>query len=198
MRQEMGFEDEKMNLFKLKLYNWNVNDATKYYQNDIFCHKYCICKNYKYGCANKQCRYQHSISTRDLVFGDAQQRNYKHGELLCLYLMYKKVYNDSNPELFNAYGWILYITGKSQQDFLKSEKYYLKALAIDNNYYAAHNNYASLLLNKLQNYDKAQYHFIQSLKIEPNDAISHANFAKFLIETKHQYEAALSHCKKSM
>ena len=30
----MDFKDETMNLFKLKLYNWNVNVARKRYKND--------------------------------------------------------------------------------------------------------------------------------------------------------------------
>ena len=198
MKNEMGFQDETMNLFKLKLYNWNVNDALLYYQYDTFCLDYCIRKNKKYGCEKKQCQYQHSINLDDLVYGKSQQQqqDYKQGELLCLYLIYKNIYNN-NPQLFNAYAVILMRTGKSQQDFLKSEKYYLKALEIDNNYSHAHNNYAILLKDKLNNYDKAEYHYTQSLKINPNNASNHANFAYFLIFQKKKYHLGLSHSEKA-
>ena len=87
MKQENGMEDETMNLFKLKLYNWNVNDAIKYYKNDKFCNHYCINKNHKYGCNKSQnflfgCSYEHSISLDDLSDSKLQtQRDYKQCEL---------------------------------------------------------------------------------------------------------------------
>ena len=191
----MGFKNETMNLFKLKLYNWNLNDAALYYQNDKFCLDYSINKNYKYGCRQKQCLYKHSINLPQLISGNSQP-DYKQGELLCLYLMYNNVFNDNNPELFNMYAVILCETGKSQQDYLNSEKYFLKSLAIDNNNPNTHNDYGILLHNKLQNYDKAEYHYNQSLIIDPNDAMGHCNFALFLINERHKYELALSHSEK--
>ena len=197
MKQEHGFKDERMNLFKLKLYNWSLNDAIKYYKNDKFCLDYCIHKYYKYGCNKWICSYKHSINLYDLVFGNLQQRDYKQGALLCLYLMHKNVYNDKNAELFNIYALILYKTGKSQQDYKKSEEYYLKSLSIDNNYVDAHNNYAVLLTYQLNNYDKAEYHYNQSSTINPNTAIGHCNFADFLIDKTQKYELSLSHSDKA-
>ena len=197
MKQNYGFKDETMNLFKLKLYNWKINDAIKYYKHDNFCLVYCVDKNYKYGCLKNECSYVHSINLRDLLVHSMQQRDYEKGELLCLYLMYKNIYNDNNPALFNMYAAILYYTGKSQQDYLKSERYYLKALAIDNHYHHAHNNYGVLLDEGLNNYDKAEYHYSQGLTINPNDAQAHANFADFWIEKRQKYELALSHSDKA-
>ena len=95
------------------------------------------------------------------------------------------------------YGRILKHAGKSRQDYLKSDRYFLKSLAIDNNYDHAHGNYAKLLANKLRNYDKAEYHYNQSLTINPNDGKSHANFALFLINKRQKYELALSHSEKA-
>ena len=93
MKEKHGFKDETMNLFKLKLYNWNVNDSIKYYKNDKFCNNYCIATNYKYGCNKKQCPFKHSINLFDLIRGNLETEvDYKQGELLCLYLMYKNVY----------------------------------------------------------------------------------------------------------
>ena len=197
MKEKHGLKDETMNLFKLKLYSWNVNDAIKYYKQDKFCLDYCIGKNYEYGCINNKCSYVHSIDLRDIIIGNDRKRDYKQGQLLCLYLMYKNVYNDNNPRLFDVYALVSCDTGKSQQDYLKSERYYLKALAIDNNYAPTHNNYGLLLEYRLHNYDKAEYHYNQALTINPNNAMLHANFAFFLISKRHKYDLALSHSEKA-
>ena len=31
MKEEYGYNDEILNQFKLMIYNWNINNATKYY-----------------------------------------------------------------------------------------------------------------------------------------------------------------------
>ena len=99
-----------------------------------------------------------------------KQQDYKMAQLMCLYLMYKKEYNETNAELFHRYGELLRRTIKTREDCLKSEKYFLKALSINNNLGSVHNNYAILLKNNFQNYDKAEYHYKQSSKIDPNIA----------------------------
>ena len=45
-----------------------MNNIVLYYKNDKFCNKYCIDKNYKYGCVKQQCPYKHSINLYRLVF----------------------------------------------------------------------------------------------------------------------------------
>ena len=140
----------------------------------------------------KNCPFQHSINLIDL---NNVQRNYKKAKFLCLYLMKKKVYNEKNPALFFWYAYALMKSGKSSQDYLQSEKYFLKSLSVDDNFGNAHNSYASLLSNKFGNYDTAEYHYNQSLTINPNNAISHANFAEFLITKMLKYDEALSHCE---
>ena len=189
------YSDEIMNLFKLKLYKWNVNDAIKYYKNDKFCNDYCIrTKDGKYGCLEEKCPFQHSINLRDIM---AIERDYEKGKLLCLYLMYKKVYNDKNPVLFHYYAIALKKTGVSRQDYLQSEKYFLKSLSIDDNFGKAHDGYAGLLANKFDNYDQAEYHHNKSLTINPNSATDEANFANFLIHKRKKYDEGLSHCEKA-
>ena len=180
-----------MNLFKLKLYKWNVNDAKKYYKNDKFCYDYCTrSRDGKYGCLKKKCPYQHSISL--LV-----ERDYNKVKCLSLYLMYKKVYNDKNPVIFCWYACALMKTSKLKQDYLKCEKYFLKSMSIDNNYGYAHDGYAQLLTNKLQAYDRAEYHFNRVLTIRPNSAKYHTNYALFLISRRQKYDEALSHCERA-
>ena len=198
MKQQMGwilYSDETMNLFKLKLYKWNVNDAKKYYKNDNFCLDYCIrSSDGKYGCLRKKCPYQHSINFRDLF---NVERDYNKMKCLSLYLMYKKVYNDKNSVLFCWYAIALMQTSKLQQDYSKCEKYFLKSLSIDNDCDDPHNGYAQLLTSKLHDYHKAEYHFNRSLTITPNNARNHANFALFLIDKRQKYDEALSHCEKA-
>ena len=194
---KLGFTDEIMNFFKLKLSGWNLNDAIKYYKNDKFCLDYCIRQKYKYGCKKKQCSDKHSINLISLIYSSLKKPDFKKAELLCLYLMYKRKYNNKNAALFDYYAWILMKTSKSQQDFLKSEKYYLKSLSIDNNCSSAHNNYAILLKNKLKNYDKAEYHYNQSLLINPNEPTKHANFALFLVYTRQKHHLGLLHSEKA-
>ena len=189
------FPDQIDNLFKLKLYKWNVNDAIKYYKNDKFCNQYCICKkNNIYGCSKWLCSYKHSSNLTDLL---NVKRDYKQVKLLCLYFMYKKVYNDKNAALFLCYAYALMKSGTSTQDYLQSEKYFLKSLSIDQNYGPAHDGYAYLLSYKFHNYDKAEYRYNKSLTINPNDAISQANLAEFLIDKRLKYHEGLSHSEKA-
>ena len=88
MKKEMGrffsSSDEIMNLFKLKLYKWNINDAIKYYKDDEFCNDYCIDPHWKkYGCPKKKCPFQHSINLWDVM---NFERDCKKFKFLCLYL----------------------------------------------------------------------------------------------------------------
>ena len=89
------------------------------------------------------------------------------------------------------YGWILYKTGTRMQDYLKSQQYYVKSLSIDNTNGSAHNNYAVLLNDKLNNFDKAEYHFKKALAIDQNDAMGNYNFAWFLKNIQSKYNESL-------
>ena len=120
MKEEMGwiwYSDETMNLFKLKLYKWNVKDAKKYHKKDKFCNDHCLRTTCgKYGCLKKKCPYQHSINLFDVV---NVEHDYNKAKCLSLYLMGKKVYNDRNPVLFACYAFALMRTSKLEQDYLK-------------------------------------------------------------------------------
>ena len=196
----MGLIDEAKNFLKLVIYDWNLNDAKKYYNKDKFCWDYCIDRNCKYGCSKGTnflfgCSYQHSINLNDLILGKNDQKDYKKARLICLYLMNDKNYNNTNPQLFNCYATLLRFTGKSKQDYIKSEKYFLKALSMDENCISVHNNYAALLKNKLKNYDKAEYHYKQALKIDPHQPKACYNLACLLIDIKRKYCEGLIYCE---
>ena len=179
------------------IYKWNLNDAMKYYKNDSFCNHYCIDQNWKYGCKNEnKCPFgTHTINLQDLIWpDDNKSTDFKTGKLLCLYSMYKQVYNDKNPMLFKCYADVLQY---GEEDYIKCEKYYLKALSVDNNIANLHNNYGSLLHKKLQNYDRAEYHYKQALKIDPNHAVGNSNFGSFLMDVQKKYDEALKYCEKA-
>ena len=128
----LGYKDEKLNQFKLIIYDWNVDQAVKYYKDDIFCHLYCICPNnfeeYKqYGCPHNKpcnlnksfhrnnnltcrfhskCLFAHIYNLESLIIGNQNQRDHCMAQLLCLYLFYLHKY-DNNPQLYDAYGLLL-------------------------------------------------------------------------------------------
>ena len=196
MKKEFGYHDEILNQFKLIIYNWDINKVIKYYQNDSFCCDYCIDKSNKYGCLKEEneCLFEHSqtINLYNLIFGNSQHKpHYKMATLLCLYLMYKRIYNDKNSQLFQRYGELLRRTGTTMQDYLKSEKFYLKSINIDNDNGYAHNNYALLLNNKLNNFDKAEYHYKKAVDIDPKSVIRNYNFACFLKNRQKKYSQSL-------
>ena len=202
MKQEFGYNDEKLNQFKLMIYDWNINNAIEHYENDSFCYNYCISARWKYGCRKQEneCPFEHlqAMNLTNLIVGGSQhvQQDYKTAKLLCLYLMDKKVCNN-NSELFMHYGDILYKEGTKMQDYLKCEQYYLKSLNIDNNNETSHASYAFLLENKLNNFDKAEYHYKKSFEIDPNNANGNWNFARFLKDKQKKYSQSLIYINKA-
>ena len=94
--------------------------------------------------------------------------------------MYKNVYNDINPELFDC------------NDYLKSEKYFLTSLSMDYN-----NDNAQLLSSELRDYYEAEYNHNQALTIDLNDAVCQTNFAWFLISKRHECGEVLSRSRKA-
>ena len=85
MQEEYGYNDEKFNQFKLMIYNWNINNAIKYYYNDSFCCDYCIDDDDEYGCKkqNNQCAFEHS-------------QTFNLNMYLVIHNMYNKIINVQN------------------------------------------------------------------------------------------------------
>ena len=56
MKKDYKLLDDKLNIFKLILYRWDINKAVKYYKKDEFCLNYFFgeCKNGT-GNNNKKC-----------------------------------------------------------------------------------------------------------------------------------------------
>ena len=79
--EQLGFDDNVLNYWKLTIYNGNVNLACKYYHYDEWCHQYCIfssCKN------NNHCKGKHRYSLTHLI----KNENFCKGKLLGKYLLY--------------------------------------------------------------------------------------------------------------
>ena len=184
-----GYKNELLNRFKLIIYYWDTDKAIKYYKNDLFCHLYVICgRNKKYGCrkTDKQCKFEHDDkhSISKLVFSGTNSKNdLLVGKTLCQYLIYTKKYN-KNSELFNKYGRVLDNTGKNEQDWKLSEKYYNKALSIDYSNSSCHVHYASLFEHRFRDNDKAEMKYKRALSIDPDNEAINYNFGIFLKATK--------------
>ena len=196
---EMGYNDEILNILKLIIYKWNINDVINYYNNDSFCHLYCIGKNYNwsYGCNldHNKCKFEHSFCLEDSIFGTKSEApNFKYAKQLCQYLIYLNKYNN-NAALFWYYGNSIDKTSQGMNDILLAEKLYLKSISIDEKFSNAHNDYA-ILLHKLKKFDKAEYHYQMVLKLLPNDANYNSNFGGFLIE-RGKYKESLKYCEKA-
>ena len=209
MKNEHGFQDEVKNLFKLQIYEWNINEAIKYYHKDKFCHNYCIrLRKQPYGCKfGQKCKFQHTICMFALHRGRRDQRDYIKLQILCMYLMHTKIYNNTNPVLFTCYASVLNHIGKEtnqtakqiHKNHQKAAKYYLKALSIDSQLASAHSGYAKVLHEKLQtNYDKAEYHYKEALRLDPTSPKLHANFSTFLMRIQKNYTEALVYCEKAL
>lgn len=189
---DKGRKDSILAHFKMIIYDWNKNTAQKYYRNDQFCMKYCIGRDQLCDRGNR-CKYKHSRTIRDFIM----KKDLKMAAILCLYLMYKQKNNYKFAQLYNHYGNVLKLSGALMDDYERAAKYYLRALAIDKQYGAAHNNYAVLLEYKLSNYDQAEYHYRQALKCNPNVAMRNYNLAVFLSNKRNNYSESLKYCNRA-
>ena len=205
LEHEHGFTDKVLNQFKLIIYNWDMGKVLKYYKNDSFCVDFCIADSDegKYACENEdECPLEHDIELSQLMSGDDEEEcNYELAQVLCLYFMYKQTSDSSfnnNPALWLFYADLIDEQATTEQDYLKAEKYYLKALSVNNDYSGdrLHFNYAVLLRDKLKNYDLAEYYFKEVLKINPDDRFNNYVFALFLKECKSDYCQSLIYCEK--
>ena len=181
--KEMGYNDEILNVFKLTIYKWNINDAINHYENDSFCHLYCICNNDDYyGCPNndQKCKFRHSFYLDHLIHGTKNTPpNFELAQVLCQYLIYLNKY-DNNPILFFWYAMNLGLTD-TQEDCIFAEKLYLKSISINDKIDSVHSSYA-ILLQVLENFEKAQYHLKMAVTLNPNNVTTNYNLGLFLMK----------------
>ena len=154
--KQMGYKDEILNKLKLEMYDWNLDNAVTYYQQDNFCHLYYVGGNgdrgnAKYGCLQKSgCQLKHNGRLRELIDINNPKYNPQLGEFLCMYLIYtNKRLRLKNPLLYYHYGRLLCQTGSTIEDSTKSLRYLSKAKNIDYNFYHD-SDYTKILQDKIK------------------------------------------------
>ena len=192
--------DEILNIFKLIIYHWNLNEALTYYKKEKFCHLYCIAENdSKFGCTRaNQCEFQHSYSLKNMLSIDkpssvnVDDPKFKFGTILLKYLLCTNQH-DTNAMLNLEYAMFLQFTGETQAEFESAENYFRKSIQNDNEVFQTHCNYAMLLDEKLDNFHKAEIHYKTALKINPRDFQTTLSLAVLYIKQE-KYQEGLNYC----
>ena len=198
MKKTSHCNDETRNLFKLKLYNFDLGKAVRYYNTDEFCINYCINQNHKNGCKKTKCRFKHSasINLHSAIWGTKERQDYEMAKLLCVYFMFT---GDANAQLFNCYGELHRRIGQTRQDETKAEKFYLKALDLDPNNSYFNNNFGVFLSHTSKNEERrAEYYYERALKADPKCANTHYSFAWYLQHKQQKHNLSLQHCDKAL
>ena len=86
---------------------------------------------------------------------------------------------------------------RNQGQYLRSERSYLRSIDINPRFPEAHNDYAILLENYLNNFDKARVHYLIALKIDPGFELVHNNYGVLLEKIGDPKEARM-HYKKAI
>lgn len=198
MKHQFNFKDETTNFFKLLIYEWDSDNATKYYDNDNFCLDYCIARDSTDGCTKQsnyfwKCSFEHSINLFDLI---SQAQDYEKVKLLCLYSMYKRNCQNINITFSECYYYatVLYQTGSCIQDYLNAQKFFEHALTMSSSNSQLHHSYGRLLTH-LNNYEKAEYHFRQALKLDPKSVVLNFDLGWMFVSLLRKYSQGLSYCE---
>ena len=201
-----GYEDKTLNLFKMILYNWNLGSVFKFYYDDEFCHYYCINQTSKHGCSRKPCNLLHLKSVQDYIdldnvtLGDTTNISKEHRatRIICLYLLYLGQYT-KNPYLLTNYATSLMDIGTDKNEWMLSSKCFQRALELmdGNGDENTHHNYATLLDEKLQDFENAEKHYKISLDANPDSSITNFNFAMFLADSQNKYQQSIEYFEKA-
>ena len=108
--KEKGFLDEKLNYFKLCVYNFDIEQTIKYYEKDSFCIDYAIGRcglyssgNEKFGtrgCEKRnryQCQFKHDKCIYDKQIEAKNKAQARDGLRLCQYVVYLKSKENRTP-----------------------------------------------------------------------------------------------------
>ena len=147
---EDGYDNKTKNDFKLRLYNFSIENVKKYYDIDRFCHDLCILNE----CNNiDQCSFQHCFSIAQLIdqacnmdiHSKESITKVKEALLLTKYMLFhytknnEKFKHDQSQDyllivaFINQYlGDIYRITAQNRNDFINAEKFYDRSYQIFN------------------------------------------------------------------
>ena len=195
--------DETLNTLKLAIYDWNLDDTVKYYQCDKFCIDYFLSQNPKQE-SNCPCKREHKYNFYE-IWNKHSLEGYELIKCITQYILYtNKRPNCSN--LYSCYGHILRRMIKTKQDGLECEKYFLKAISLNEKNCDAHSGYGMLLEREafhMYDFEKAMKHYELACGVEndPNAASFCENYAKSLwrhAQTKDDHKKVLFYAQKAI
>ena len=205
MKSVHRLNDETLNILKLIIYDWDINDAVTYYQTDKFCIDYFVSQNPKQDVeSNCPCKRKHKYNFYE-IWNKHRLEGYELLERITKCILYtNKRPNCSN--LYSCYGHLLRRRIKTKEDGLECEKYFLKAISLNDKNCDAHSGYAMLLEREsfqIYNFEKAMKHYELACGVEndPNAASFCENYARSLwkrAETKEEHEKVLFYAEKTI
>ena len=202
--------DEKLNIFKLSIYNWDINKAIKYYHQDSFCidHFFDSCNMTAKLPETKKSESELSTSNSIDGVGVCHLEHKYHFytlwnfyddikmcELLCKYLLYTNKYKH-NANLYCYYAHILKFQTKTDDDRLQCEQFFLKAISLNDQFADAHCGYAMFIDRFRYDNKKADKHFEIACSIEndPNIHIFCLNYCMTVYRRKNRFNANKNEC----
>ena len=193
MKMVHHLTDETLNTIKLIIYDWNINSAVKYYKTDNFCIDYFLNE-----CKENECplKLQHKYHFYNIWNNrNLTQNEFKLVKTLLEYILYtNKRPNSSN--LYCCYGYVLResIKTRSRKQELMSERYFVKAISLNEENYDAHCGYGILLSNQsfcVYDFTKALKHHqlacLNSKEDDPHTTLFYLNYAKTLLQGEKKY-----------
>ena len=204
LKSAHGFKDKKLNILKLVIYDWNIDETVKYYKNDKFCINHFLneCKEEDESKCPSKCEHKYNFYK---IWNTLTSNAFKFLERILEYILYThKRPNSSN--LYCFYGHILREKIETKQDARECERYFLKSISLNNENCDAHCGYGILLEREechLYNFKKAMKHYEIACSVDgdPNIAVFCHNYSKTLwrhAETVEEHEKVLFYAKKSI
>ena len=211
-------KDDKKWHFKLQLYNQDEHLAMKHYNNDAFCHEYCITGRCSSRTQN-QCQLDHNIPIifKDIATGNSDPEKLHFCRILTNYFCYIYISNNNNhdhdktngnynihsqkytPFIKSCLGSFAAIDG----NFALSRQYFDDAIEVatkqkKNGMLCSHDagciffHYARVLSQHFKDWDKSEIMYKAAIVECPDCAIFHCKYAKELIY-RDRFELARYH-----
>ena len=208
-----GCFNKEKSRWKLKIYNNNVWTVLKHYNDDRFCYERAIfgkCKGNK----NGKCELRHYVNILSLI----DKKEFDDARLFGEYLLFCNISEHYNGELSYLVGKSLRLGGKTYDEYLNSQKYYLKSITILRQEYddSLDNNinddsslktqerlcrvltsYGELLFYQLNNKHEAYHYFKESITIGELFGGNHYIYGKCLMNDG-KYKQSLKHLNKAI
>ena len=219
---QLGFMDKKLNLFKLELYDYNINFAVQYMKHDKFCHIFAVFGSCDCSYSNmtsdhdhehdntKNPKLDHSSCYR-LVSMIEDEKKYEKAELYCNYFLHKyEKENENNHEemskenkrsliakIYQHLGNIYNFGSRNRDDILQSIKYYEKSHALEPINPSRDHYLATMYDEFLNDFEKAKYYFNHCIKSTEWKGFHEYTFAMAFKHRK-MYDSAIEYFKKAL